>query len=120
LRYLAIEAVVTSIRAGKAPIVLIDSGNAIADASFAVSRFHEFSPDDLNRDPEIRDLLRVADSSLDTTVRKSSYSKAFRLIADRAYVLPLTSLPVYYVSARDLTFTPHADGILRFYEMSWK
>ena len=42
------------------------------------------------------------------------------LAAERAYLLPLHSMPNYYVANRDLAFVPHTDTIVRFYEMSWK
>ena len=84
------------------------------------SRFHEFSPDDLNRDPEVRDLMLKGDSSMDPTVRKEAYAKALALIADRAYAVPLYTKPSYYVAAKGLSFRPPADAIPKFYEMSWK
>jgi peptide/nickel transport system substrate-binding protein len=42
------------------------------------------------------------------------------LIQERAYALPLYSLPMYYAAAKDLVFTAHADEIPRFWEMSYK
>jgi peptide/nickel transport system substrate-binding protein len=74
----------------------------------------------VNRDTELRDLLDRADTTIDPVARNEAYAKAFRLIAERAYVLPLHSMPNYYVANKDLVFAPHTDTILRFYEMSWK
>jgi peptide/nickel transport system substrate-binding protein len=92
----------------------------LGDTIATVSRFHEFSPDDVNRDPELSDILSHADNTMDESARKQAYAKAFALIGERAYTLPLYSLPNYYIAAKDLRFTPYADGILHFWEMSWK
>jgi peptide/nickel transport system substrate-binding protein len=114
-------AVISASRAGNVGLENLDQvSNAIGDVSASVSRFFDFSSDDMNRDSEIRDLLLRGDSSMDLEMRKSAYGRALALIADRAYVLPLYTLPTYYVGTRDLVVEPSADGILRFYEMSWK
>jgi peptide/nickel transport system substrate-binding protein len=74
----------------------------------------------MNRDNEVRELIDRGNSSFDPQVRKQAYAKALALIQERAYVLPLYSLPTYYVAAKDLVFTPYPDESIRFYEMSWK
>ena len=66
------------------------------------------------------DLLLRGDSTLDPDIRQAAYGKALALIAERAYVLPLYSLPNYYVADKGLVFSPPPDEIPRFYEMSWK
>jgi len=68
----------------------------------------------------VRKLLERGDAALDPEVRKSAYAKALALITERAYVLPLYSIPVYYVATKDLVFNAYADEIPRFWEMSWK
>jgi peptide/nickel transport system substrate-binding protein len=121
LRFLQFPAMRSAIRSGKATLVLNDNGSsAIDDISASTSRFHEFSPDDMNRDADVRDLLVRGDSSIDPNVRKDAYAKALALIAERAYVLPLYAQPAYYLAAKDLVFKPYADNILRFWEMSYK
>jgi peptide/nickel transport system substrate-binding protein len=74
----------------------------------------------MNRDGEVSDLFDRGNTSFDPEVRKASYAKAFALIQERAYALPLFSLPIYYVAAKDLVFTSYPDEIIRFWEMSWK
>ena len=61
---------------------------------------YKYLPDDVTRDPEVRDLLEKGDSSVEADMRKDAYKKALALIADRAYGLSLYSMPVYYVSPR--------------------
>jgi peptide/nickel transport system substrate-binding protein len=121
LRFLQVSAVTTVRRAGKATLNHSDWGSlSVGDVSNSVSVFHEFSSDDINRDPEIRDLLLRGDSSMDPGERKAAYARALALIADRAYVLPLYTVPTYYLAAKDLAFDPPPDELPRFYEMSWK
>jgi peptide/nickel transport system substrate-binding protein len=121
LRFLSLTAMVSAQEAGRVALAHAGWSNAIADVSNAVSRFHQFEPgSDLSRDPEIRDVLRRGDTSMDRNVRQQAYATAFKLIAERAYTLPLYSIPNYYVANRDLVFRTYVDNIPRFYEMSWK
>ena len=119
MRFLQFPAVRAAVRSGRAPLTH-SSLSASGDVSTTVSLFHNFSPDDVNRDPELRRLLQEGDSAMDPEARKAAYRKAFVLIAEQAYVLPLYSVPGYYISARDLEFKPYADNILRFWEMSYR
>ena len=58
-------------------------------------------------------------NGVDPEARKEAYGKALALIAERAYAVPLYSLPVYYVAAKDLEFKAYADEMPRFWEMTW-
>ena len=121
LRWVQYAAHRDAVRAGKAPLAHWTWGSfSINDVSAGVSIFHKFAPDDANRDPEIRDLLERGDTSVDPETRKKSYAKALALIAERAYVLPMYSIPINYVATKDLVFTPYPDEIPRFWEMSYK
>jgi peptide/nickel transport system substrate-binding protein len=120
MRFLQFPAVRAAVRSGRAPLTHSSLNAFLGDVSTTVSLFHNFSPDDVNRDPELRRLLQEGNSAMDPEARKAAYRKAFALIAERAYVLPLYSVPGYYVSARDLEFKPYADNILRFWEMSYR
>ena len=79
-----------------------------------------FEGEDITRDPEVRDLLVKGGSSVDPNVRKEAYKKALALIAERAYAVPLYSLPVYYAATADLVFKAYPDEMPRFWEMTWK
>jgi peptide/nickel transport system substrate-binding protein len=68
----------------------------------------------------VRDLLTKGDTSVDPQVRKASYREALKIIADKAYAVPLYSLPVYYVATSDLNFKAYPDEMPRFWEMTWK
>jgi peptide/nickel transport system substrate-binding protein len=121
LRFVQVGAMTAARRGGR--LAISDSywgGGGMSDVSVSTSPFHQFSFDDMNRDPEVRDLLRRGDTSMDPDVRKSAYAQALKLIAERAYVLPLYSLSNYHVAARGLVFKPYPDNTLRFWEMSYR
>jgi peptide/nickel transport system substrate-binding protein len=121
LRYMQYAAMRDANRAGKAPMAHQTWGSfSVNDVSAATPAFHKFTPDDVSRDPEVRELLERGDSSVDPAARKQAYAKALALIAERAYAVPLYSLPTYYVAGKDLVFTAHPDEMPRFWEMSWK
>lgn len=121
LRFLQYAAMRDAVRAGKAPLAHQTWGSfSVNDVSAAVSVFHKGTPDDVNHDPEVRGLLEKGDSSVDPAVRKEAYARALALIAERAYVVPMYTLPTYYVAAKDLKFTAYPDEIPRFWEMSYK
>ncbi|HEX9322886.1 MAG TPA: ABC transporter substrate-binding protein [Xanthobacteraceae bacterium] len=121
LRFVQYAAHRDAVRAGKAPIAVWTWGSfSINDVSAGVSVFHKWQADDTGRDPEVRELLDRGDSVVDPQERKAAYAKALGLIAERAHVLPLYSIPVFYVAAKDLVFVAYPDEVPRFWEMRWK
>jgi hypothetical protein len=99
LHYLQYAAYRDAVRAGKAPLAVWTWGSfSINDISAGVSVFHKFEADDTARDPEVRDLMERGDSVVDPQERKAAYTKALGLIAERAEVLPLYSIPTFYVA----------------------
>jgi len=121
LHYLQYAAHRDAVRAGKAPLAIWTWGSfSINDISAGVSVFHKFQADDTGRDPEVRDLMEHGDSVVDPQERKAAYTKALGLIAECAYVVPLYTIPTYYVAAKDLIFTAYPDEVPRFWEMRWK
>jgi peptide/nickel transport system substrate-binding protein len=93
---------------------------SVNDVSASTPYYFGFADDDISRDPEVRDLLDQGGNSVDPNVRKEAYKKALALIAERAYVVPLYSLPVYYAATADLVFKAYPDEMPRFWEMTWK
>ena len=88
--------------------------------SAATPNYFAFAADDITHDAEVRDLLLKGDSSVDPQVRKDAYKQALKIIADKAYAVPLYSLPVYYAANADLNFKAYPDEMPRFWEMTWK
>lgn len=121
LRFTQYAAMRDAIRAGKVAMAHQTWGSfSVNDVSANTPVFFKFSADDISRDQEVRDLLDRGDSSVDPNVRKDAYRKALALIEERAYALPMFSLTTYYVATKDLVFTPYADELPRFWEMTWK
>jgi peptide/nickel transport system substrate-binding protein len=118
LRFMQNAAAEDAQHAGKVAIMLDGMGSLIQDISVTTPTYFGDYPDNMNHDPDVRDLLNRGDTSMDPEVRKEAYAKALALIQERAYVLPLYTTPFYYVAAKDLVFTAHP--LPRFWEMSWK
>jgi peptide/nickel transport system substrate-binding protein len=121
LRFMQYAAVRDAGRSGKSPLSHQSWGSfSVNDISAATPAFFKFTLDDLARDPEVRDLLERGDTSIDTKVRTDAYARALGLIQERAYALPMYSLPALYASAKDLVFDAYMDEIPRIWEMSYK
>jgi peptide/nickel transport system substrate-binding protein len=121
LNFLQYAAMRDMIRANKASLTHQTWGsNLVNDVSASTPVYFAFGSDDITRDPEVRDLLNKGDHTIDLGPRKEAYKKALDLIAERAYAIPLWSLPVYYVASKEVNFKPYPDELVRFWEMSWK
>jgi peptide/nickel transport system substrate-binding protein len=120
LRFMQPAAAREARRAGKVAMDHWTWGGVEKDVSATTPVFFGGNPDDMNHDSEVRALLDRGDVSLDPDTRKQAYAKALALIQERAYALPLYSLPISYIANKDLVFTVYPDEIPRFWEMSWK
>ena len=121
LRFMQYAAMRDAIRSGKVPISHQTWGSfSVNDVSASTPVYWKFGADDVNRDPEVRDALERGDSSVDPAVRKEAYAKALKLIAERAYSVPMYSLTTFYVASKDINFTAYPDEMPRFWEMTWK
>jgi peptide/nickel transport system substrate-binding protein len=121
LRFLQYAAMRELVASGKAMLTHQTWGSfSVNDVSAATPNYFAFRSEDITRDPKVRDLLAKGDNSVDPEVRKEAYQGALKLIADKAYAVPLYSLPVYYVTTSDLNFKAYPDEMPRFWEMTWK
>jgi peptide/nickel transport system substrate-binding protein len=121
LRFLQYAAMRELVRGNKAGLTHQTWGSfSVNDVSANTPVWFGFVGDDITRDAEVRDLLKTGDTSIDPVARKAAYKKALTLIAERAYTVPLWSLPTYYVASADLVFKAYPDEMPRFWEMSWK
>jgi peptide/nickel transport system substrate-binding protein len=108
-------------RAGKVQFDFQTWGSySINDVSAIVSYFFEFSDDDMARDPQVRDWLLEADSTIDSDKRKMLYKKALQRIAEQAYWAPLFTYVSNNCFSKDLDFTPYPDAVPRFFQAKWK
>jgi peptide/nickel transport system substrate-binding protein len=117
---LQVAAVVDKNHRGELQMYHGDWGSfGINDTSASMGNFFEGSADDQARDPEVKALLEVADTSIDPALRKENYRKAIEIVMAKAYWLPLHTFVTTYAYRKELAFTPYPDEIPRFYLDSW-
>ena len=121
LNFLQYAAMRESVRGNKEQLTHQTWGSfSVNDVSASTPNYFAFEGEDITRDPEVRDLLLKGNNSIAPEARKTAYKAALAMIADRAYSVPLWSLPVYYVASKDLSFKAYPDELVRFWEMRWK
>lgn len=121
LNFMQYAAMRDQVRANKSAISHQTWGsNLVNDTSASTPVYFGGGGDDVDRDPEVIALLNQADHIIDPVARKQMYNKALVMISEKAYAVPLWSLPVYYVANKDVKFTPYYDELVRFWDMSWK
>jgi peptide/nickel transport system substrate-binding protein len=121
LRFLQYAAMRELVSSNKAMLTHQTWGSfSVNDVSASTPNFFAFRSEDITRDAEVRDLLNKGNNSVAPEVRKDAYGSALKIIADKAYAVPLFSLPTYYVASKDLVLKAYPDEIVRFWEMSWK
>jgi peptide/nickel transport system substrate-binding protein len=120
LRFMQPAAAREARRSGKVAADHWTWGTGILDVSSTTPVFFGNNPDDMNHDTEVHELLHRGDTTIDPHARQEAYGKALRLIEERAYALPLYTIPIHYIANKDLNFTVYSDEIPRIWEMSWK
>ena len=121
LNFMQYAAMRDQVRANKSALSHQTWGsNLVNDASASTPVYFGGGGDDVDKDPEVIALLDKADRTIDPVERKAIYNKALVMISEKAYAVPLWSLPVYYVANKDVKFTPYYDELVRFWDMSWK
>lgn len=121
LRFLQYAAMREQISTNKAMLTHQTWGSfSVNDVSASTPNYFAFRTEDITRDAAVRDLLVKGNNSVAPDVRKEAYKGALKIIADKAYAVPLYSLPVYYVADKNLNFKAYPDELVRFWEMTWK
>ncbi|MGL5136466.1 MAG: ABC transporter substrate-binding protein [Beijerinckiaceae bacterium] len=122
LRFMQYAAMRDQVRAGgKVALAHQTWGSfSVNDVSASTPVYFKFLPDDINRDPEVRDLLEKGDTSVDPAARKDAYGKALGLMQDRVLGVPLYSLVTFYAFGKGLDLKTYPDEIPRLWEVSWK
>ncbi|ANY17480.1 ABC transporter substrate-binding protein [Bordetella pseudohinzii] len=121
LNFLQYAAMRDMIRAGKASITHQTwASNLVNDVSASTPVYFGFGNDDITRDAKVKALLDKGDHTIEAAPRAAAYKEALSMIAEKAYAVPLWTLPVYYVANKDLAFKPYPDELTRFWDMSWK
>ena len=121
LNFLQYAALRDMVRAGKASLTHQTWGsNLVNDVSASTPVYFGGGADDVSGDKEVHALLEEGNVTIDEEKRNAVYQKALSLISEKAYAVPLWSLPVYYVASKDVEFQAYPDELIRFWEMSWK
>lgn len=121
LQFLQWKALRPILQEGKAALAHLSWGSqGVLDASASVSNYFKFGVDDYARDPEVRDSLQKADTSIDPDKRKALYKQALSRIADQEYFLPLFSYGRTYAFSSDLDMPVTPDELAHFYLAHWK
>lgn len=115
------SAAVKKWRDGSVPGLFSNWGSyGIGDVVFILSNFFGGGSDDMIKDQQISDWIKVADTSTDRDERKENYSKALKKIAAEAYWMPMYNFNINYGLSQDVVFTPHPDEFARWWLSSWK
>ncbi|WP_144638730.1 ABC transporter substrate-binding protein [Bordetella genomosp. 13] len=121
LSFLQYAAMRDMIRAGKASLTHQTwASNLVSDVSASTPVYFGGGNDDITRDAKVKALLDKGDQTIDAKERAAAYKEALGIIADKAYAVPLWTLPAYYVANKDLNVKPYSDELIRFWDMSWK
>ncbi len=121
LNFLQYAAMRDMIRAGKASMTHQTWGsNLVNDVSASTPVYFGGGADDVTEDKDVQALLDKGAVTIDESKRNDIYKQALTRIAEKAYAIPLWSLPVYYVASADVNFKPYPDELVRFWDMSWK
>ena len=106
---------------GSAPLFMGSWGSySINDVSAILPYFFGGGDSDMARDPELEQFVEEGGSTISADKRRQAYSRAIRLIGERALWLPLHSYVATYAFSRALIFHPSQDELPRFYQASWK
>lgn len=106
---------------GTAQLVHMSWGSgSVNDVAAGSGPFFAFQPYDMARDPEVRDLMKKAEASMNPDTRKMAYKQALQRIADQVYWLPITTVVTYVIYADSLNYKSDVDEFPRFYFAKWK
>lgn len=109
------------LRAGKIPLSFQTWGSySVNDASAFIGVYFKGGTDDDAKDPEVKDWVEKADTSMDPKIRSEFYDKAIQKITQNVYSVPLFSYTSNYAFTSDLNFQAYPDELPRFAEASWK
>jgi peptide/nickel transport system substrate-binding protein len=102
--------------------MLIDDwgSSSINDVVGFLPFFFDGGGNDQAMDTALNTLVKQGGATADTEARKRIYSEALTRIADKAYWLPLWTMPVNYVFSADLNIPITGDENPPFWQAHWK
>ncbi len=121
LDYSTWPSLVSALGKDKVPLTYHGWGSSsLPDVDAILPFFFKLNAQDLSRDPEVNGLIKAGGSSSDPDIRLKNYNRALKLIAERAYWLPLFSDTMNYIHSNDLEFVSPQDGLPRLFLTKWK
>ncbi|KLK89742.1 hypothetical protein AA309_29680 [Microvirga vignae] len=122
LNSLQYSAAVDQWRSGKQDLSYDDWGSyGVGDVGLnVVGNSFADTGEDVVKDPEIIPLIQEAGRIIDMDRRKALYSKALKLIAEKAYLVPLWAWSMNTAMAKDLDLHVSPDEFVPFYDANWK
>jgi peptide/nickel transport system substrate-binding protein len=95
------------------------SGGTADVAAIANVHWSIDSDRNLSGDPKVTELMLGGEKTIDPNKREALYREGLKLIADKAYWVPLYAFTLNYLTSKDLNFPVPEDGLPRLYECSW-
>lgn len=106
---------------GQMQLYLQDNGwLGINDSARVLNEY--FAGDNLDavQDPALTELVKGGSSTNDADARRDFYSKAFKMIADKMFMLPMWTHPVIHAYNAEIDLETFSDENPRFYLARWK
>lgn len=120
-RYVKWGAIRSGWQKGEIPFGFTTWGSSsLADISSFTPIFFNQDADDLYRDDEVSRLMALGQASVDPGEREEAYHNALKIIAKKAYWVPMFTYNMNYVFSKDLDFPGAADGLPRIFRAGWK
>ncbi|RMC29817.1 ABC transporter substrate-binding protein [Paracoccus alkanivorans] len=91
----------------------------IGDVGMSVAGFFSGTGDDVAQDPDVIKLVTEATSIVDQERRAELYAEALKLIAERAYWVPLWTFAMNTAMAEDLSLSVSPDEFVPFWDATW-
>ncbi|MEZ2148163.1 ABC transporter substrate-binding protein [Bradyrhizobium sp. DN5] len=121
LNKLQYAAAIEQWRSNKQDMTYGDWGSyGVGDAALSVGNYFGGGGDDVVSDPEIVNPIIEASKIMEMDRRKALYSKALKLIADRAYRVPLWVWSMNTAMSKELELHINPDEFIPFYGAKWK
>jgi peptide/nickel transport system substrate-binding protein len=96
------------------------SGSVADTAAIADVHWSATTDRNMSGDKQVTEYMIGAQKTVDPAKRAELYAKGLRLIAEKAYWVPLYTFSLNYLVSKELDFTPPKDGMPRLYLAKWK
>ncbi len=99
-------------------------GSSASPDVATISNIHWRRPDEgdrnLSGDPKVNELMHGGEKTLNVDERKRLYTEGLKLIAEKAYWVPLWSYSEGVLSSKEIVFKQDPDGYPRIWNTVWR